>query len=298
MPTVLQTQSLSKKYGHTRALKDLTLEVGQGQIFGLLGPNGSGKTTTLGIILGCTRPSHGSYAWFGGNHGAASRRRVGALLEAPCFYPWFSGEHNLRIVATIRGVASPHKAIDKALETVGLTRRGREKVSGFSLGMKQRLAIAATLLGDPEVLVLDEPANGVDAEGIAEIRTLVKNLGAEGKTVILASHILDEVEKVCSHIGILRKGELIETGPIENVLGDSNQIEVAADNHELLRDLLHRFPDAKEIVESGTLFRIKLVDGTSVAALSRFITSQGAVLTHLNQKKTTLESHFLTLMER
>ncbi len=205
--SILTVENLSKSYGRVEALKNVSFSVPEGTVFGILGPNGSGKTTTLGTITDILKPTSGSYKLFGEPTSAASRRKIGTLLETPNFYHYLSGVQNLEIVAEIKQHGK--EDIDRVLETVDLTKRKDSKFSTYSLGMKQRLAIASCLLGSPSVLIFDEPTNGLDPVGIAEIRELMKRLYREGKTIIMASHLLDEVEKVCTDVAILKRGELI-----------------------------------------------------------------------------------------
>jgi ABC-type multidrug transport system ATPase subunit len=213
--TVLSITNLTKKFRRLTAVNNLNLEVKRGQVFGMLGPNGSGKTTTLGMLMSVINPTSGSYSWFGESPTNDVRKKIGAVLEHPIFYPYLSGQKNLELNAMIK--QCPPENIPKVLELVELSDRRDDKYKTYSLGMKQRLAIASALLNDPTVLILDEPTNGLDPMGIAEIRELIKKIAANGKTIILASHLLDEVQKVCSHFAILRKGNLIHTGPVEEV---------------------------------------------------------------------------------
>ncbi len=213
---VLQTFGLSKRYGRIQAVRDLDLGVPQGSVYGVLGPNGSGKTTTLAMVLGAVHPTSGAFTWFGGAPGRAVRGRVGALLEVPSFYPSLSGEKNLAIVARIKGCGMDRVAA--VLDQTGLSDRRRSLVHTYSLGMRQRLAIAAALLARPDVLVLDEPANGLDPEGIAELRELIRGMAALGTTIVMASHVLDEVDKVCSHVAVMKDGGLLASGEIGALL--------------------------------------------------------------------------------
>lgn len=297
MSTILTTQKLTKRYGKFTALDDLNIEVKRGQVFGLLGPNGSGKTTTLGIVLGVTTASGGRYSWFDAGQGAGLRTRVGSLLEAPNFYPWFSGAKNLRMTAVIRRIAHPEKMIEEVLARVGLARAGAEPVSAYSLGMKARLALAAAMLGRPEVLVLDEPTNGIDAQGIKEVRDTITDLAREGTTIILASHILDEVEKVCSDIAILKAGKLLDQGAIRTVLGGHDCIEVGAEDAVRLSSALNGFP-CREIKEHNGHYQVYVDKATKVSDLSRHLYQQQVIVTHLVQHQRSLESHFLELLER
>ena len=238
METVLSITNLTKKFRRLTAVNNLNLEVKRGQVFGMLGPNGSGKTTTLGMLMSVINPTSGSYSWFGEAPTHHFRKKIGAVLEHPIFYPYLSGQKNLELNAMIK--QCPPENIPNVLELVELADRRDDKYKTYSLGMKQRLAIASALLNDPTVLILDEPTNGLDPMGIAEIRELIKKIAANGKTIILASHLLDEVQKVCSHFAILRKGNLIHSGPVEEVSKGTETIEVRADV-ERLNELLMKF---------------------------------------------------------
>ena len=207
---VLTAKNLAKSYGSLAALDGLDLTVEAGQVFGLLGPNGSGKTTLLAVLLDVLHPSGGSFTWFDGTAGEQVRNRIGALLETPNFYPYLNADQNLSMVALIKGMANP--PLDSLLDLVQLKERRRSPYKTYSLGMKQRLALAACLVGDPDVLILDEPTNGLDPEGMVEVRNIIQKIAAQGKTIILASHILDEVEKICSHVAIIKKGRLLAIG--------------------------------------------------------------------------------------
>jgi ABC-type multidrug transport system ATPase subunit len=213
---VLATFGLAKRYGQITAVRSLDLTVPAGSVFGVLGPNGSGKTTVLGIVLGAIQPSRGRYAWFDGHEPRFAPRRIGALLEAPAFYPSLSGAQNLQVIARIRG--RPWHDIDDALSRAGLSARRHSPVQTYSLGMRQRLALAAALLGRPDVVVLDEPCNGLDPEGIAEVRNVIGRVVSGGTTVILASHVLDEVQRVCSHIAVLKEGRLLAAGAVDRIV--------------------------------------------------------------------------------
>ena len=236
---ILSIDKLTKNYGAIRALDNVSFSVPEKTVFGILGPNGSGKTTLLGIVMDILKVTGGSYKWAGGETTDEMRKHVGTLLETPNFYHYLSGEDNLKIAAKIKGRGEGD--IEKVLQTVNLYERRKSKFNSYSLGMKQRLAIASTLLGDPDILVFDEPTNGLDPAGIAEIRELIKELNLQGKTIIMASHILDEVEKVCTHVAIIQKGVLKMVGSVSDVLNtsgssaaDSLLIELsAADNTQL-----------------------------------------------------------------
>lgn len=293
---ILETLALTKQYGTKFAIQDVQFSVGQGQVCGLLGPNGSGKTTTLGIVLGCLHATSGQYRWFGEAPTAALRTRIGALLEKPTFYPWLTASQNLQITAKIRGVESKH-AVSHALTQVDLLASQHTAYSTFSLGMKQRLGVASALLGDPDVLVLDEPTNGIDAEGIAHMRTLFLQLAAAGKTLILSSHILDEVEKVCSHVVILKSGHVLAQGAIGDVLQPEGGIEVAASNMETLLVALQACPQLQKVEHRGDLCHVvPTSEEFTVEALNRWLVEHQVFASHLVRRKQSLEQHFLSLV--
>ena len=210
MEKVLTISGLQKNYGKIHAVNDLSLSVERGSVYGILGPNGSGKTTTLAIILGVVNSNGGSYSWFGNENSKNDRKRIGAILEQPLFYPYLTAEKNLQIVASIKGVE--YSDIERVLKIVELFERKDSKFRTFSYGMKQRLAIASALLGNPEVLIFDEPTNGLDPKGIAEIRELIIKIAKQGITILLASHLLDEVQKTCSHVAVLKSGKKLYEG--------------------------------------------------------------------------------------
>jgi ABC-2 type transport system ATP-binding protein len=291
---VLSIRQLSKSYGRIQALKSLSLEIEAGQVFGLLGPNGSGKTTTLGIILGILSQDNGDFEWFGGKYGQYARKQIGAILETPNFYPYLDADRNLDIVAHIRGVQIEN--FDAVLELVNLKDRRTSKFSTYSLGMKQRLAIAATLIGDPQVVIFDEPTNGLDPMGISEVRNILRRIANTGKTVIMASHLLDEVEKICSHVGILRKGELLEVGPVGSIINGDIAIEVAAQDLEKLKSWLGGLSVTKNLDFNGRYIEIIVDKETDIAAINRAAHDQGIVLSHLNAKKKRLETEFLEII--
>src|SRR6195952_684835 len=220
MNYVLEINNLAKSYGPVQALRGISFNVPQGTVFGILGPNGSGKTTTLGIVMDILRPTSGGILLFGETPTNLHRKRIGTLLETPNFYHYMSAVDNLKIAAAIKGIENPD--IDGVLKQVNLYERRASKFQTFSLGMKQRLAIASCLLGDPEVMVFDEPTNGLDPVGIAEIRDLIRKIASEGHTIIMASHLLDEVEKVCTHVAIMKKGELLVTGSVQEIMSNDD----------------------------------------------------------------------------
>lgn len=296
--TILTITDLRKQYGIVKALDGLSLEVKQGEVFGLLGPNGSGKTTTLGILLGITKAKSGSFSWFNNGQSDANRKRIGAILEQPNFYPFLSAFQNLKVSAEIRNVQNPEQRIPEILEWVGLKGREFDKFKTYSLGMKQRLAIASALLHDPEVLVLDEPTNGLDPQGIADIRELIREIAASGKTIIIASHILDEIEKICSHVAILRKGKLLSYGPLEEIIGEQQSVSVACSDLSLLKGKLESIPWATLQQDEGNVLRIGLTDDKTNEDLNRWCFDQGIVLTEIRSGKRNLESIFLETVKK
>jgi ABC-type multidrug transport system ATPase subunit len=291
LENILRIHHLVKDYGRIRAVNDLSLDIPKGSVFGILGPNGSGKTTTLGIVLGVTNGTSGTYEWFGEAPAAETRKRIGAILETPVFYPYLTAVQNLELVAMIKGHGKSN--IPSVLEKVGLTERMHSKFKTFSLGMKQRLAIASALLADPEVLVLDEPTNGLDPQGIAEIRNLITDIAKSGKTILLASHLLDEVQKVCTHFSVLRRGHLLFTGSVEEVSNSAITIEVNA-NISNLEEILLLWPAVTKI--NATANGYELIASANAASLNQFLFEKGVVASHLITKKKTLEKQFLELL--
>ena len=291
---ILTVEDLSKSYGKIQALKKVSFSVPEGSVFGILGPNGSGKTTMLGTIMDILKPTSGTYKLFDEVPTELHRRRIGTLLETPNFYHYLSGIKNLEISAEIKQHGK--EDIPRVLEMVDLTKRKDSKFSTYSLGMKQRLAIASCLLGNPKVLVFDEPTNGLDPVGIAEIRDLMKNLYKEGKTIIMASHLLDEVEKVCTHVAILRKGELITSGDVNEILSNEDMVEVGAKNSEKLIEVLQSMPNQTRVTKEGGMIKVFYPVGTAdLEAINNFCFSNGIILNHLILKKKSLEARFFEL---
>jgi ABC-type multidrug transport system ATPase subunit len=293
LETVLSIQKLTKNFGRLRAVNQLDLEVKQGQVFGMLGPNGSGKTTTLGMLMGVVNPSSGRFTWFGQPATNETRKKIGAVLEHPIFYPYLSGQKNLELTAMIKGATAAQ--IARVLDVVELSQRKDDKYRTYSLGMKQRLAIASALLSDPTILILDEPTNGLDPMGIAEIRQIIKKIAADGKTIILASHLLDEVQKVCSHFAVLRKGTLMHSGPVDDVGRGEEAVEVLA-HHDDLAVLLQEFPGAESVTKDGVNQVVKMKEGFHSQDLNRFLFEKGIVASHLLTRKKSLEKQFLEIL--
>ena len=296
--SILSITSITKFYGRIRALNNVSFDVPPGSVFGILGPNGSGKTTMLGIVMDVLKASSGSYSWFGEPASEKQRQRIGTLLETPNFYHYLSGEKNLRIAAAIKGRGTGD--IPRVLEMVKLTERKDSKFSTYSLGMKQRLAIASCLLGDPSVLVLDEPTNGLDPVGIAETRELIRILSRGGKTIILASHLLDEVEKVCTHVAILRRGELLMAGDVNVVLTNEDFIEVGAGADRLadLQQLLTGLPGVRQVRVQEEHVQVIFENGSMAPGeVNRYCFEKGITLNHLQLRKRSLESKFMELTD-
>ena len=293
MDNVLTIQNLTKDFGRLRAVNSLNLEVNRGQVFGMLGPNGSGKTTTLGMLMGVVNPTAGSFSWFGEPPTDHLRRKIGAVLEHPIFYPYLTGQKNLELMAMIK--KAPTENISKVLKLVELYERRDDKYKTYSLGMKQRLAIACALLNDPIVLILDEPTNGLDPMGIAEIRGLIKKIAADGKTIILASHLLDEVQKVCSHFAVLKKGNLVHIGPVGDVGRGAEIVEVSAESAQL-PELLQKFPGMASVNRENGFMEITLQTGFHSVDLNKFLFENGITVSHLVTKKKSLEKQFLEIL--
>ena len=295
--TILEINKLSKKYKDVLALDSLSLKVEKGTVFGLLGPNGSGKTTTLGILLGVLRQSTGSYSWFENGDATENRLRIGALLETPNFYPYLSAVRNLEIVAKIKKLNNPSERIDSVLKIVNLYQRKESNFKTYSLGMKQRLAIAAAILNDPEVLVLDEPTNGLDPQGIAEIRELIITISKEGKTIIIASHILDEIEKVCTHAAILKFGNLIRQGTIEEIIGGDNFVIIAANDMALAKTAIDENPQIEISKTTETEITIKVSKEMTTEMINQYFFDKGIVLSKLKSHSESLEKQFLEIIK-
>jgi ABC-type multidrug transport system ATPase subunit len=294
MAPILSLKNISKSFGRIKALKDVSFDVPGGSVFGILGPNGSGKTTLLGIVMDVLKASGGTYTWFGNPPSEKQRRDIGTLLETPNFYHYLSARHNLEIVAAIKH--KPAADIERVLKLVRLYERKDSKFHTYSLGMKQRLAIAACLLGDPIVLVFDEPTNGLDPSGIAEIRQLITDLASAGKTIILASHLLPEVEKVCTHVAILQQGVLIKSGHVSSVLSQEVWLELGSAEMEKLREVLNHLPGLKKIIPFGNHFQVYFNHAEPDASrVNQFCFEKGIVLNFLQVMKKSLESAFIEL---
>jgi len=294
LETILTIDRLNKRYGNVQALKNVSFEIKKGNVYGILGPNGSGKSTTLGIVLNVINKTSGQYWWFGGTmqtHDAL--KRVGAIIERPNFYPYMTAQENLKLVCKIKNIN--YSKIQEKLELVGLNERKDSKFNTFSLGMKQRLAIASALLNDPEILILDEPTNGLDPQGIHQIRDIIKKIAAEGTTILLASHLLDEVEKVCSHVLVLRKGEILYSGSVDGMSSNEGFFELQANDVESLMTVLKTHPAIENVtLEEGKVL-VYLKSALEAKDLNQFLFNKNIVLSHLVKRKNSLEEQFLEL---
>lgn len=293
---ILTIESLHKNYGYIQALKNVSFTVPQGAVFGILGPNGSGKTTLLGIIMDILRPTSGSVKLFDEVPGPKHRKQIGTFLETPNFYHYLNAVQNLNIAAAIKGRG--REDIERVLKLVSLDQRKLSKFSTYSLGMKQRLAIASCLLGNPDVLIFDEPTNGLDPVGIAETRELIKKLNREGKTIIMASHLLDEVEKVCTHVAILQKGTLITHGHVDEILVQEDIVEAGAANMQQLLSALQSYPGAAQVAMNGHHVEAFFPNGAAnLEAVNRYCFDKGITLNHLRLRKKSLEAKFFELTQ-
>ncbi|MEL6917932.1 MAG: ABC transporter ATP-binding protein [Bacteroidota bacterium] len=294
MKTILTVNNLTKKFGYLTAVKDLSFTIEKGNVYGILGPNGSGKSTTLGIVLNVVNRTEGEFSWFNGNtstHDAL--KKVGAIIERPNFYPYMTAIQNLKLVCKIKEVGNDK--IQEKLELVGLWERKDSKFKTYSLGMKQRLAIASALLNDPEILILDEPTNGLDPQGIHQIRQIIKKIAAQGTTILLASHLLDEVEKVCSHVVILRKGEKLYSGTVDGMLASHGFFELKTEKQDDLKKYLEGNASFGEIKMENGLITAFLKEEMNARELNKMLFEKGIVLSHLVKRKESLEEQFLIL---
>ena len=297
MEPILNVNELTKKFGHLTAVNQLSFSIEKGNVYGMLGPNGSGKSTTLGMILNVVNPTAGNFSWFGGTQSThQALKRVGAIIERPNFYPFMTAAQNLRLVCRIKEV--PQSKIEEKLELVDLLDRKHDKFKTYSLGMKQRLAIASALLNDPEILILDEPTNGLDPQGIAQVRDIIFKIAAQGTTILLASHLLDEVEKVCSHVLVLQKGKQIYFGPVTALTTDHGYFELDATDEAALLEALEENKLINTVEQQGTLVLAYPNEALEIETLSKTLTSKGIVLTHLAKKHKSLEEQFLILTKK
>ena len=295
METILTIKNLNKVYNkYVHAVKNLSLEINKGNVYGILGPNGSGKSTTLGIILNVVNKTSGEYSWFGGTmetHEAL--KKVGAIIERPNFYPYMTAKENLELVCKIKNI--DYSKVQEKLTLVGLFDRQNSKFNTFSLGMKQRLASASALLNDPEILILDEPTNGLDPQGIHQIRDIIRLIASQGTTILLASHLLDEVEKVCSHVLVLRKGEILYSGPVDEMTSNDGYFELQSENNETLINVIQAHPAIEKVISEEGKVMVYLKSPLAAADLNKYLFENNILLNHLVKRKTSLEEQFLEL---
>lgn len=295
METILSLKNLDKKYGKVHAVNNLSFDIQKGNVYGILGPNGSGKSTTLGIILNVVNRTSGEFSWFDGNLSThEALKKVGAIIERPNFYPYMTATQNLALICKIKGVSTEN--IDEKLKVVNLYERRDSKFKTYSLGMKQRLAIASALLNNPEILILDEPTNGLDPQGIHEIRQIIKKIAAGGTTILLASHLLDEVEKVCSHVVVIRKGVKLYSGRVDEMTASNGFLEVKIDeNEEALIKSLDNHEAISKVTKEQDLIVATLNREVSSTEMNKFLFNNGFILSHLVKRKPSLEQQFLDL---
>ena len=297
MEKILSVKNLTKKFKRV-VVNNISFDVEKGNVYGLLGPNGSGKSTTFGMLLSTINPTSGDWFWFG-KKGTNSEtlKRIGAIIEQPNFYPYLSAETNLKIVAEIKG--APISRIDEVLTIVGLINRKKDTFKSYSLGMKQRLSIASSLLNNPEVLILDEPTNGLDPEGIIQIREIIGSIAKQGITIIIASHLLDEIEKICSHVIVLKEGNAIYSGPVGEITNNTGYFELKADNNNALIIILEELQWFTSVKIEGDLVKAQVRDDASISAsvLNQKLAEKGIFLSHLAKKKQSLETQFLDLVK-
>lgn len=278
------------------AVKNVSFEIKKGNVYGILGPNGSGKSTTLGIVLNVVNKTSGDFEWFGGKvetHDAL--KKVGAIIERPNFYPYMTAKENLELVCKIKG--TPFSKVTEKLELVGLLERQNDKFRTYSLGMKQRLAIASALLNDPEILILDEPTNGLDPQGIRQIRDIIRVIASHGTTILLASHLLDEVQKVCSHVVVLRKGEMLYQGSVNDMIESNSFFELKANDISKLKMVLQSHPAVDKIVDEEDKILVYVKQDIHSAELNAYLFEQKIVLEHLVKRRNSLEEQFLELIK-
>ncbi len=296
MENILTISNITKKFGYLTAVHDLSFTIEKGNIYGILGPNGSGKSTTLGMILNVVNKTSGEYAWFDGTTDThQALKKVGAIIERPNFYPYMSAYQNLKLVCKIKDV--PFTAIEHVLETVGLLDRKNSPFRTFSLGMKQRLAIASALLNDPEVLILDEPTNGLDPQGIHQIREIIKGIAQKGTTILLASHLLDEVEKVCTHVVVLRKGHKLYAGRVDEMISSFGFFEMKSNQQEALLEFVTNHPKIAKHKQDGALITAFLSEPIEVETFMKNLFDKKIILTHFVKRKESLEEQFLQLTD-
>jgi len=295
LETILSINNLNKIYNkYVHAVNNVSLEIKKGNVYGILGPNGSGKSTTLGIVLNVVNKTSGTYSWFDGKmetHEAL--KKVGAIIERPNFYPYMTAKQNLELVCKIKNI--DYSKVQEKLALVGLVERENSKFNTFSLGMKQRLAIASALLNDPEILILDEPTNGLDPQGIHQIRDIIRLIASQGTTILLASHLLDEVEKVCSHVLVLQKGKILYSGTVDGMSSNEGFFELQSDNNDALIKVLQSHSAIEKVVSEESKVLVYLKNPLDAAELNKYLFENNIFLNHLVKRKNSLEDQFLEL---
>jgi ABC-2 type transport system ATP-binding protein len=294
--TLLKIENLSKSYGNFKAVDKLSITIKKGNVYGLLGPNGSGKSTALGMVLNVVNPSEGSFEWYEGKLSThEALKKIGAIIERPNFYPYMTAIQNLKLICQIKKCS--YDNIVAKLELVGLWNRKNSRFSTYSLGMKQRLAIAAALVNSPELLILDEPTNGLDPQGIEQIRKLITLIASMGTTIILASHLLDEVEKVCNKVIVLKNGVKFYEGPTDQITQTHGYFEIGATDSKKLKSYLESIPEVKQLKWTDTFYHVSLNDSLSEEKLSQLLANETIFVTHFIKKQPSLEQEFLTLTQ-
>ena len=295
METILSLKNLDKKFGRVHAVNNLSFDIQKGNVYGILGPNGSGKSTTLGIILNVVNKTSGEFSWFNGKLSThQALKKVGAIIERPNFYPYMTAVQNLSLICKIKDVST--EKIDEKLKIVNLYERRNSKFSTFSLGMKQRMAIASALLNDPEILILDEPTNGLDPQGIHEIRQIIQEITKNGTTILLASHLLDEVEKVCSHVVVIREGIKLYSGRVDEMTASKGLFELKIANDKIkLLTLLKKHHGIGAVKEEGEFIIAYLTEEIDATEINTFLFKNGITVSHLVKRKPSLEQQFLDL---
>ena len=289
---VIQTDALTKRYGRVLAVDQLSLQVPRGHVFGLLGPNGAGKTTFMGMLLGLVRPTSGSFSLLGANGvGMDALRRIGAIVETPAFYPYLSGRRNLAYFQGVMGRKDPGE-LDTLLDRVGLADRAGDAFKTYSLGMKQRLGLAYALLGDPELLILDEPTNGMDPAGMAEVRDLIRSLGSEGRTVLISSHLLNEVEQACDSVAIISKGRLVVQGDVADLLHPQEQVRLRTTDDAKALAILTAAVDIESAKAEDEALVVTIAHERS-SELTALLSKSEVYVTEIAPLQVSLEQYFL-----
>ena len=291
---ILSIKNLHKRYGKVHAVNNVSVDIYKGNVYGILGPNGSGKSTTLGIVLNVVNKTSGEYEWFGGKEEThQALKKVGAIIERPNFYPYMTAKENLELVCKIKGIN--YSKVAEKLEIVSLTDRKDSAFKTFSLGMKQRLAIASALLNDPEILILDEPTNGLDPQGIIQVRDIIRFIASQGTTILLASHLLDEVEKVCSHVLILRFGEILYNGKVDEMSTKNSYFELQSANNNAIIEVLKNNFSVDKMSEIEGKVEVYFNEELEASVLNKIMMEKGINLNHLVKRKLSLENQFLEL---